>query len=435
MAADGYVYMPGFNNHHSTEALPGALPVGQNTPQVCPYGLYAEQLSGTAFTRPRDKNRRTWFYRIRPAVAHPPFADGPKTALTSGYVKTTANQLRWSPFDLPSEPTDWVDGLARVCGAGDPAAKHGMAIYVYGANKNMGDKAFCNADGDMLIIPQLGALEIRTECGRMRVAPNEICVIQRGFRFSIDLPDGPSRGYVSEVYEGHFEIPDLGPIGANGLANPRDFETPVAWYEDRDVPFTIVQKFLDELYTCEIDHSPFDVVAWHGNYAPYKYDLSKFCVVNSVSYDHLDPCTFTVLTVQTAEVGTAACDFVIFPPRWAVQEHTFRPPYYHRNCMSEFMGLILGEYEAKKDGFKAGGASLHSCMTPHGPDTKTFEAASTATGPQTPVRIAEGTQAFMLETTYMLRLTDFGATGCHKIDENYNDVWKGLAKKFDPSRR
>eukprot|EP00300_Choanocystis_sp_HF-7_P002181 c11695_g1_i1.p1 GENE.c11695_g1_i1~~c11695_g1_i1.p1 ORF type:complete len:355 (+),score=61.34 c11695_g1_i1:318-1382(+) len=354
--------------------------------------------------------------------------------MSSPYVKTTANQLRWSPFDIPTEPTDWIDGLRRVCGAGDPALKHGTAIHIYGANKSMGDRAFCNADGDLLLIPQQGSLAIRTEFGRLHVAPNEICVIQRGMRFSIDLPDGPSRGYVSELYEGHFELPDLGPIGANGLANARDFETPVAWYEDRDAPFQIVQKFLDNLFTCELDHSPFDVVAWHGNYAPYKYDLAKYCVVNSVSFDHLDPCMFTVLTAQTAEPGTAACDFVIFPPRWAVQEHTFRPPYFHRNCMSEFMGLILGEYEAKKEGFRPGGASLHSCMTPHGPDAKTFEAASTAPT-LAPARIADGMQAFMLESSYLLRLTEFGATGCHKIDANYNEVWRGLKKKFDPTKK
>lgn len=374
-----------------------------------------------------------------PAVAHPPFAEAaPGVAapeLLSPFAKTTCNQLRWSPFDLPAEDsrTDFLQGLRRVAGAGDPAIKAGLNIYVFAANRPMGDKAFCNADGDMLLIPQQGVLDIRTECGRLRVPPNFICVIQRGLRFSVDV-DGPSRGYACEVLEGaHFEIPDLGPIGANGLANPRDFEHPVAWYEDRACEFLIVHKFLDGLYTTTLDHSPFDVVAYHGNYVPCRYDLAKFCVVNSTSFDHLDPSIFTVLTVQTAEPGTAAVDFVIFPPRWAVQEHTFRPPYFHRNVASEFMGLILGEYEAKKGGFMPGGASLHSCGTPHGPDAATFEAGSTKA--LAPVRVADGTQAFMLESTYLYRVTEFGLRGCDKIDPNYNAAWAGLRRHFDPSRK
>ncbi|XP_066960066.1 homogentisate 1,2-dioxygenase [Macrobrachium rosenbergii] len=433
MSKDGLKYLSGFGSEFATEALPGALPEGQNNPQVCPYGLYAEQLSGTAFTAPRESNKRAWLYRIRPCVVHTPFAPIKHPYLLSDFGKRhpNPNQLRWNPFDIPTEPTDFVSGIRTVCGAGEPLSRHGCVIHVYVCNTPMGDTAMYNSDGDFLIVPQQGALNITTEFGRLHVEPNEICVIQQGMRFKIDV-NGPTRGYILEVYDNHFVLPNLGPIGANGLANPRDFLTPVAWYEDREVKdYRIISKYQGHLFEALQNHSPFDVVAWHGNYAPYKYNLKNFMVINATAFDHADPSIFTVLTCPSAKPGTAIADFVIFPPRWAVQDHTFRPPYYHRNCMSEFMGLIYGNYEAKEEGFRPGGASLHSMMTPHGPDVQCFEGAST--GNLAPVRVADGTQSFMFETSLGLALTEWGENTCRKVDPDYYKCWQGLKKHFNPN--
>ncbi|XP_015524794.2 homogentisate 1,2-dioxygenase [Neodiprion lecontei] len=433
---DELKYLTGFGSEFSSEdeRCPNALPVGQNNPQKCPYGLYAEQLSGTAFTAPRLENKRSWLYRIRPSALHEPFVPANEaTYLTHNWdeIPPNPNQMRWKPFDVPTRQdpaVDFVQGLHTVCGAGDARVRSGIAIHVYLCNASMRDKALYNADGDFLIVPQLGALQITTEFGKMRVEPNEICVIQQGMRFSITVL-GPSRGYILEVFDNHFQLPNLGPIGANGLANPRDFMTPVAWFEEREAPFTIICKYQGKLFAAAQGHSPFDVVAWHGNYVPYKYDLDRFMVVNSVSFDHCDPSIFTVLTCPSNKPGTAVADFVIFPPRWSVQEHTFRPPYYHRNCMSEFMGLIKGRYEAKEEGFQAGGASLHSMMTPHGPDAACFEGASNAE--LRAERIADGTQAFMFESSFSLAVTKWGEHTCQRLDAEYYRCWQGLKKNFD----
>ncbi|XP_013200917.2 homogentisate 1,2-dioxygenase [Amyelois transitella] len=426
-------YLHGFGSEFSSEdpRRPGALPVGQNSPQRCPYGLYAEQLSGSAFTAPRNENKRSWLYRIRPSVVHKPFKRSSVTKyLTHNWDEQhpDPNQSRWLPFDIPSSPVDFVAGLHTVCGAGDPKVRCGIAIHVYLCNTSMEKSAFYSSDGDFLIVPQQGKLKITTEFGVMEVSPNEIAVIQLGMRFAVAV-EGPTRGYILEVFGGHFTLPDLGPIGANGLANPRDFQTPSANYQDRVIPgFKIYNKFQGALFEAEQGHSPFDVVAWHGNYVPYKYDLSKFMVINSVSFDHCDPSIFTVLTCPSTKPGTAIADFVIFPPRWSVQEHTFRPPYYHRNCMSEFMGLILGSYEAKAGGFLPGGASLHSMMTPHGPDDKCFNGASNAE--LKPEKIAVGTQAFMFESSLSMAITKWGAETCQKLDPKYYECWQNLPKLF-----
>jgi len=435
-----YNYQSGFGNEFASEdpRCPGALPEGQNNPQVCPYGLYAEQLSGTAFTVPRKNNARSWLYRIRPSACHQPFEPhkdaNPLVNYNFDEQTPNPNQMRWKPFDIPAEPTDFVQGLRTVAGAGDPRTRHGAAIHVYVCNTSMKDCAFYNADGDFLIVPQQGTLDITTEMGKLKVSPNEIAVIPSGIRYSVAV-SGKSRGYICEVFDGHFELPNLGPIGANGLANPRDFLYPVACYEDRDedLTFRIVSKYQNSLFVATQSHSPFDVVAWHGNYAPYKYALKNFCVVNSVSYDHMDPSIFTVLTCPSAKAGTAILDFVIFPPRWSVADNTFRPPYYHRNCMSEFMGLILGNYEAKEEGFAPGGATLHSMMTPHGPDADCFEAWSKKE--LGPIRVADGTQAFMFESSLSLALTKWGEQTCNKVDKNYHKCWKGLKKHFNPNKR
>ncbi|RUS32861.1 homogentisate 1,2-dioxygenase, partial [Jimgerdemannia flammicorona] len=384
-----------------------------------------------------------WLYRIHPSAVHRPFRPlipSPSHLVSafhpgSPHVSLTPSQLRWSPFDLPrnGDKVDFIAGLRTVAGAGEPSTRHGIAIHVFTANVGMKKKAFYNSDGDFLIVPQHGRLDITTEFGPLMVHPNEICVIQRGMRFSVALPDGPSRGYILEVYNGHFELPDLGPIGANGLADPRHFLTPTARYENAKVDWHIVNKYVGQLFVAEQDHSPFDVVGWHGNYVPYKYDLAKFCVINSVSFDHIDPSIFTVLTCKSERPGVAVADFVIFPPRWAVQEHTFRPPYFHRNCMSEFMGLILGDYEGKTGGFLPGGGSLHSIMTPHGPDAGAVDKA--ITGELKPVRVAEGTQAFMFESCYMLATTEWGLNTCQKVQDDYWKAWAGIESKFDPAKK
>jgi homogentisate 1,2-dioxygenase len=427
-------YQSGFANEFATEALPGALPVGQNSPQRCPYGLYAEQLSGTAFTAPRNSNRRTWLYRMRPSVHHKPFRRVDNGLLTSDFAQAVAtpNQLRWDPFPMPTKPADFVDGLATMGGNGAPDAQAGAGIHVYTANRTMADRFFSNADGELLIVPQQGRLRLATEMGLLAIEPQEIAVVPRGVRFRVELPDGAARGYVCENFGAAFRLPDLGVIGSNGLANPRDFGTPVAWYEDREGRFELVHKFAGNLWAAELDHSPLDVVAWHGNLAPYKYDLRRFNVIGSTSYDHPDPSIFLVLQAPSDTPGVDLIDFVIFPPRWLVQEHTFRPPWFHRNVASEFMGLVHGAYDAKAEGFVPGGASLHNCMSGHGPDAETFERASTRDLSK-PDRIAD-TMAFMFETRLMIRPTRF-ALEAAELQRDYAECWQGLRKHFDPSRR
>ena len=423
-------YQSGFGNEFATEAHPGALPVGQNAPQHAPLGLYTEQISGTAFTAPRVLNRRTWSYRIRPSVMHEPYSEfEPATLLRSGpftELPTPPNQMRWNPLPLATEPTDFVQGIVTLGGNGDPAMQDGVGIHLYAANASMHDRFFYNADGEMLILPQQGRLLLRTELGILEVSPGELAVIPRGIKFRTELPDGQARGYICENYGQPFRLPDLGPIGANGLANSRDFLTPVAAYEDREGSFEVISKFLGRLWRAEIDHSPLDIVAWHGNFAPYKYDMARFNCINTVSFDHPDPSIFTVLTAPSGLPGTANVDFVIFPPRWMVAEHTFRPPWFHRNMMNEFMGLILGQYDAKAEGFLPGGASLHNCMSGHGPDAETFARASAA---DLKPQYIDGTLAFMFETRLPVRPTRF-ALEEKLLQHEYYECWQSLKKNF-----
>ncbi|MES1910251.1 MAG: hypothetical protein MHM6MM_002880 [Cercozoa sp. M6MM] len=341
------------------------------------------------------------------------------------------NRMRWNPLPLDADNKDFVEGLVTYCGAGTPEMKSGLAVHMYTCSRSMQRRAFCNSDGEMLIVPQEGTLLLKTELGLLRVPPGHICVIPRGVRFLVQLTEEGKavRGYICEIFQSSFILPDLGPIGSNGLANPRDFETPVAWYEIEDAEWQLVQKFGGSLFEAALDHSPFDVVAWHGNYVPYRYDLARFCAINSVTFDHLDPCTFVVLTAPSGEPGVAVCDFVIFPPRYMVQEHTFRPPYFHRNCMSEFMGNIRGVYEAKLEGFLPGGATLHSIMAAHGPDAECTEAAMEAE--LVPVKSDPNALAFMFESTFLLRMTKF-ALESGLVQENYTDCWQGLQRHFVP---
>ena len=426
-------YQSGFANEFATEALPGALPVGQNSPQRCPYGLYAEQISGTAFTAPRHANRRTWFYRIRPGALHKPFKRIDNGLLTSdfGAGVATPNQLRWDPLPIPAKPTDFVEGLVTMAGNGGPEAQSGCGIHIYAANRSMTERFFTDADGELLIVPQQGRLRLATEMGLLDLEPQEIAVVPRGVRFRVELVDGTARGYVCENFGAPFRLPDLGVIGSNGLANPRDFRTPVAWYEDREGKVELVNKFMGNLWSAELGHSPLDVVAWHGNYAPYKYDLRRFNTIGSTSYDHPDPSIFLVLQSPSDSAGVDMIDFVIFPPRWLVMEHTFRPPWFHRNVASEFMGLVHGVYDAKAAGFVPGGASLHNCMTGHGPDADTFAKASTRDVSK-PDRVAD-TMAFMFETRLAIRPTKL-ALEASQLQPDYYTCWQGLAKHFDPAQ-
>ena len=396
-------------------------------------------MSGTPFTVPRGESRRTWLYRIRPSVTHEPFhpLDFAAEALSAAHAShvLTPNQIRWRPFAVPEEAVDWVRGLHTICGAGDPLARDGYAIHVYTASTSMTDTCLGNADGDMLVVPQAGRLHVTTECGRLAVAPGEICVLPRGLRFAVALPDGAARGYVLESYGGAFALPNLGPIGANGLAAARDFEAPVAWFEDRPCEhYTVLHKFGGALFAARQAFSPFNVVAWHGNLAPFKYDLSKFCPMNAVAFDHPDPSIFTVLTVPTSRPGVPVADFVVFPPRWTVAERTFRPPYYHRNTANEFMGLIRGSYDAKDAaGFPPGAASLHLCMTPHGPDAPSY-AAAVAADAAAPAHLPRDGLAFMFETYATPRVAPAALASPH-VDREYYRCWAGLASHFDPAVR
>ncbi|QYF87097.1 homogentisate 1,2-dioxygenase [Brevundimonas sp. PAMC22021] len=426
-------YMPGFGNHFASEAVAGALPLGRNSPQRTPFGLYAEQLSGTAFTAPRAENRRSWLYRLRPTANHPPFRPLERNSRlqTAPFQRPPSpNRMRWDPLPMPDGPTDFIDGLVTYGGNGDVGAGSGIAVHLYACNRSMTDRVFFNADGEMLIAPQNGTLRLVTEFGGIEVEPQTIAVIPRGVRFRVELLSGEARGYVCENYGALFRLPDLGPIGSNGLANPRDFETPVAAYEDVDRPVEVVQKFQGGLWATTLDHSPFDVVAWHGNLAPYRYDLRRFNTINTVSFDHPDPSIFTVLTSPSDTPGTANCDFVIFPPRWMVAEDTFRPPWFHRNVMSEFMGLIHGAYDAKEGGgFAPGGASLHNQMSGHGPDQASYDKAIRAE--LKPHRIAD-TMAFMFESRMVIRPTDW-AMETPTMQLDYDDVWSNF-EKGQPTR-
>jgi homogentisate 1,2-dioxygenase len=422
-------YLSGFGNEFASEAIADTLPMGRNSPQRVAHGLYAEQLSGTAFTAPRAENRRSWLYRIRPGAVHGQFTLLPGVAFHNCFDEqpATPNQLRWSPRPMPAQPTDFVDGLWTIAGNGGAAAHTGAGIHLYNANRSMQGRYFYNADAEMLVVPQAGQLRFVTEFGVIDAAPQEIVVLPRGMRFRVDILESTASGYVCENFGALLRLPDLGPIGSNGLANPRDFQTPVAAFEDSEGDYRLLTKFQGRLWEARIGHSPLDVVGWHGNYVPYKYDLRHFNTIGSISFDHPDPSIFLVLTSPTDTAGVGNLDFVIFPPRWLVAQNTFRPPWFHRNVASEFMGLIHGAYDAKAEGFLPGGASLHNCMSAHGPDAATFAKASSADLSKPDV-IAD-TMAFMFETRSVIRPTA-QAMDSAELQADYQDCWTGLQRHF-----
>ncbi|MBO6838254.1 MAG: homogentisate 1,2-dioxygenase [Alphaproteobacteria bacterium] len=423
--------LSGFGNEFESEAVPGALPQGRNNPQRCPFDLYAEQLSGTAFTAPNGENRRTWLYRMRPSVRH----SGQFARYDAPYWKTAPHRpdhqlplgpYRWNPVGPVVGAVDFVDAIRTMTTAGDAPMLTGMAAHVFSASRSMTDRCLINADAEMLIAPWHGRVEIVAETGRFEIAPLEVAILPRGMAFQIRLPDGAASGYVLENYGAMLRLPDRGPIGANGLANPRDFKSPRAWFEDREEPMELIMKWGGALHAAEIPQSPFDVVAWHGNYVPVKYDLTRFNTMGSISFDHPDPSIFTVLTSPSEVPGTANIDFVIFPERWLVAEDTFRPPWYHRNVMSEFMGNLCGAYDAKPNGFPPGAMSLHNCMIPHGPDAGAFKAASTAD--LKPHKLSD-TMAFMFETRYPQFPTRFAAEEA-PLQTDYAGCWAGIEKLY-----
>lgn len=424
-------YLQGFAQEFCSEALPGALPIGRNSPQRCPYGLYAEQISGTAFTAPRHLNRRSWTYRIWPSVTSGPFVIFGNERIVGEFTPPVSpDPMRWDPLPIPERPTDFVEGWITWAGTGSALAQQGCGIHLYAANRSMKDRYAYNADGELLIVPQLGPLVLSTEFGRIALAPQEVAVIPRGVRFCVELIEPEARGYICENFGNPFRLPELGPIGSNGLANARDFSTPVACYEDRDVAGELICKFMGQLWRAPIDHSPLDVVAWHGNHVPYKYDLRRFNTMGSVSYDHPDPSIFSVLQAPSDFPGVGAVDFVIFPPRWLAMEQTFRPPWFHRNVASEFMGLIHGRYDAKASGFVPGSASLHNSMCAHGPDAETFERAVNADTSR-PARI-DDTMAFMFESRTALIPTPLALESPQR-QLDYAHCWRGLRRNFSPT--
>ncbi|MDM0115383.1 homogentisate 1,2-dioxygenase [Variovorax sp. J22R133] len=426
-------YQSGFGNEYASEAVPGALPQGRNSPQRAPFDLYPELISGTAFTAPRHENRRTWMYRRQPSVVagrYQPYAQPNWTTGGDRAIPMPPEPLRWAPIPLDDKAdVDFIDGVHTLAANGDAEAQSGVAAHIYLATRSMERRAFVNADGEILFVPQQGRLVITSEMGVLEVKPGEIALVPRGVVFKVALPDGPSRGYLCENYGAQFRLPELGPIGSNGLANSRDFQAPVAAYEHDGGEYELVKKFSGRFWSAPTSHSPFNVVAWHGNLAPVKYDTANFMTIGSISFDHPDPSIFTVLTAPSDTPGTANCDFVIFPPRWLVMEDTFRPPWYHRNLMSEFMGLVYGEYDAKPGGFKPGGASLHNCMVPHGPDEEAFDKASHSD--LKPQKL-DNTLAFMFESRMRFIPTGF-ALNSPALDTAYADCWAGLKDQFKAS--
>ncbi|RDI80518.1 hypothetical protein Vi05172_g9488 [Venturia inaequalis] len=434
---DPYSYQCGFDNRFASEAIPGVLPQGRNCPQKVKYDLYSEQLNGSGFVASRSALQHVWMYRILPSVAHremsKPDINSKIEACFSPLnpkVEYNPSQQAWDPFALPEESAsiDFVQGLRTIAGQGDAINKAGIAIHVYAASSSMERRAFCNNDGDFLILPQQGRLDIQTELGRMMVRPGELVVIQAGIRFKVSLPDGPSRGYIQEIFGTHYELPELGPLGSNGMALPRDFEMPLASFDlDHASEWEIIYKLAGSLHSCRQDHTPFDVVAWHGNLVPYKYAIEKFINMANVEVDQADPTIYCVLTAKSHIPGMSLTDFLVFTKKWISTHDTFRPPYYHRNMSTEIMGLVYGTYGGSSHALEPGGLSYEAAYMPHGETHETWIDATTKA--LVPSRICEDTLAFMFHISVPLLLTDFAMTNSGRHPASV-DQWDGVKGHF-----
>lgn len=412
------MYLYGFGNYHQSECIPGALPTEQNAPQHCTHHLYAEQLSGSAFCRPRHLNLHSWLYRRLPSVVRTDFTPLGQTGLSPLIQPQSPNPMRWSPMAETTEPFDFIHGLSHV------ATSHGNHCYRYQCYSAMHNQYFVNYDGEWLFIPYQGTLTLHTEFGILSIPVGHIAVIPRGIVFKVLVTDGYTAGYLCENTGAPFTLPQLGIIGANGLANPRHFYYPTASMESIDTSVTLICQYQQHWWQSTCPQSPLNVAAWQGNYAPYGYDLSLFNTINTVSFDHPDPSIFTVLTSESPIPTLPQLDFVIFPPRWMVAEHTFRPPYFHRNVMSELMGLLIGEYDAKPNGFEVGGISIHNQMTPHGPDAQACQKAIAQT---LKPEHYDNTLAFMLESQDPWLVTE-AAYHHHTRQHDYSECWQTLLK-------
>lgn len=429
----------GFGNAHQGEALEGALPLHQNTPRRAPYGLYPEQINGTGFTARRQQNLRTWLYRVRPSAQHTPFARLEHATFSPDWedAPVDANLSGHRPRPIPEEPTDFVDGLATYGGAGDPALRRGFAVHLYVANRSMEHRAFYDADGDLLIIPQQGGLALQTELGVLDVAPGQIAILPRGLKVSVHLHGASCRGWVGEVFGRHFELPERGPVGSNGLTDPRHFRAPTPWFEDRvDPGYRLTAKLGNALYEARQDHSPYDVVAWHGDYVPYVYDLADFSPAGNVRVDHPDPSIYTVLGAPLDETGANTLDLVFFPPRWDPTEHTFRPPFFHRNATTELNGIISDPSLSPDGPFEAGCTFLTPSMTAHGVLARAVHHAieKSDEAADRPVRMGDESRWFQLETTLPLRLTTWARRSAERV-EDWPLVWGSYRPRFTPDER
>ena len=436
---DPYRYQPGFGNRFATEAIPGVLPQACNTPQRCKYDLISEQLNGTPFVSPRASLLHAWFYRIHPSVAHRPFKRLPKQpdleatfSPLNPNVEFSPQDLGWDQFSIPStaegDEIDFVDVLKTIGGHGDPTVKEGLAVHVYLANAPMRNRAFCNNDGDMLILPQEGRLDIQTEFGRLMARPGELVVIQAGMRFTVTLPDGVGRGYIQEIYGSHYELPELGPVGSNGMALPRDFEIPVASFDVDLSPWEMVVKLAGQLFAYSQDHTPYDVVAWHGNYAPYKYAMEKFVASATVDRDQSDPSIYCVLTARSKIPGVALSDFLVFTPKWSVTRNTFRPPYYHRNVATEIMGMMYGTWHGSATVLAPGGLTYEPSYMPHGESYERWKEATAAD--LRPERVGEGAMAFMMHISGHVSLTKYALERSGALQPIQADMWQGFKPGF-----
>ncbi|KAK1641007.1 homogentisate 1,2-dioxygenase [Colletotrichum phormii] len=435
---DPYAYQVGFGNRFSSEAIPGTLPRSCNVPQKVKYNLYSEQLNGSTFVASRTDIQNAWFYRVFPSVAHGDITKMPRnpdieSRFTSGNenVEFVPGGLCWRAFPVPKagDPTiDFVQGLKTIVGNGESTTKDGLAVHVYAANSSMKKRAFCSNDGDMLFVPQTGRLDIQTEFGRMMVRPGELAVIQSGIRFKVGLPDGPARGYIQEIFGSRYELPELGPLGSNGMALPRDFEFPVASFDMDTSEWEIVYKLAGKLWSCKQNHTPFDVVAWDGNYVPFKYAAEKFVNAAFADKDQADPSLYTVLTAKSKMPGVPATDVMFFTPKWSSATNTFRPPYYHRNMSTEVVGIVYGDYKGTSRNLEAGGLSFQSSFMPHGETHEAFVQATT--NELKAQRVGEGYLGFMFQISTHCAVTQYALERTGLLEVPPASLWDSMQGHF-----